>query len=203
MNNDLFPTAAARRLAFAALMTWLAGPVVAQAQTSTPAPQPAAAATAPPQTSGPRSTIGTRPVYTLPQIAEMARQSSPLLAVGRAEIDAAQAGTLTARAYPNPELGLEPGRLSPRTPAAITGSSTVISIGQPLENPWLREARLFDVYRPKAGTSGGGLAPDERSLAVRLVLNRDDATLTEDDIETTVKAVLDALQQRVAARLRA
>lgn len=158
MNNDLFPTAAARRLAFAALMTWLAGPVVAQAQTSTPAPQPAAAATAPPQTSGPRSTIGTRPVYTLPQIAEMARQSSPLLAVGRAEIDAAQAGTLTARAYPNPELGLEPGRLSPRTPAAITGSSTVISIGQPLENPWLREARI------RSADSGVELARS-RSLA--------------------------------------
>lgn len=158
MNNDLFPTAAARRLAFAALMTWLAGPVVAQAQTSTPAPQPAAAATAPPQTSGPRPTIGTRPVYTLPQIAEMARQSSPLLAVGRAEIDAAQAGTLTARAYPNPELGLEPGRLSPRTPAAITGSSTVISIGQPLENPWLREARI------RSADSGVELARS-RSLA--------------------------------------
>ena len=70
-------------------------------------------------------------------------------------------------------------------------------------SPWLRDAVLFDVYRPKKGAPAGSLAADEKSLAVRLVLNRDDATLTEDDIETTVKAVLDALQQRVAARLRA
>ncbi|WP_374523304.1 phenylalanine--tRNA ligase subunit beta [Hydrogenophaga sp.] len=70
-------------------------------------------------------------------------------------------------------------------------------------SPWLRDAVLFDVYRPKKGAPAGSLASDEKSLAVRLVLNRDDATLTEDDIETTVKAVLDALQQRVAARLRA
>ena len=70
-------------------------------------------------------------------------------------------------------------------------------------NPWLREARLFDVYRPKAGGAGGGLAADERSLAVRLILSRDDATLTEEDIEATVKASLESLQQRVGARLRA
>ena len=40
-------------------------------------------------------------------------------------------------------------------------------------------------------------------LAVRLVLSRDDATLTDEQIDATVGAVLDALQQRVSARLRA
>lgn len=85
---------------------------------------------------------------------------------------------------------------------AVTHDAVMAAIHAP-GNPWLREARLFDVYRPKAGTSGGGLAPDERSLAVRLVLNRDDATLTEEDIEAVVKASLEALQQRVGARLRA
>ena len=47
------------------------------------------------------------------------------------------------------------------------------------------------------------MAADEKSLAVRLVLNRDDATLTDEDIEATVKAALESLQTRVAARLRA
>jgi phenylalanyl-tRNA synthetase beta chain len=79
----------------------------------------------------------------------------------------------------------------------------VIAAIRSVGSPWLRDAVLFDVYRPKKGAPAGSLAADEKSLAVRLVLNRDDATLTEDDIEATVKAVLDALQQRVAARLRA
>ena len=79
----------------------------------------------------------------------------------------------------------------------------VMAAARSTGSAWLREAVLFDVYRPKKGVPAGSLAPDEKSLAVRLVLNRDDATLTEDDIEATVKAVLDALQQRVAARLRA
>jgi phenylalanyl-tRNA synthetase beta chain len=73
-------------------------------------------------------------------------------------------------------------------------------------SPWLRDVVLFDVYRPKkqasAETSATSLAADEKSLAVRLVLNRDDATLTEEDIDVAVKAVLDSLAQRVDARLR-
>lgn len=67
---------------------------------------------------------------------------------------------------------------------------------------WLRDAVLFDVYRPKKGAAAGSLSADEKSLAVRLVLNRDDATLTEEQIEATVAAVLAALQQRTGARLR-
>jgi phenylalanyl-tRNA synthetase beta chain len=67
---------------------------------------------------------------------------------------------------------------------------------------WLRDAVLFDVYRPKKGTPAGSLSADEKSLAVRLVLNRDDATLTEEQIEATVAGVLAALQQHTGARLR-
>jgi phenylalanyl-tRNA synthetase beta chain len=67
---------------------------------------------------------------------------------------------------------------------------------------WLRDAVLFDVYRPRKGAPAGSLSADEKSLAVRLVLNRDDATLTEEQIEATVAAVLAALQQRTGARLR-
>jgi phenylalanyl-tRNA synthetase beta chain len=72
-------------------------------------------------------------------------------------------------------------------------------------SPWLKEAVLFDVYRPKKTAEGGSgaLAADEKSLAVRLTFNRDDATLTDEDIESTVRTVLDALVQRVSARLRA
>ena len=69
----------------------------------------------------------------------------------------------------------------------------------------LRDVVLFDLYRPKKQGPGesGGLAADEKSLAVRLLLGRDDATLTEGVIDQTVHTVVQALAQRVAARLRA
>jgi phenylalanyl-tRNA synthetase beta chain len=65
----------------------------------------------------------------------------------------------------------------------------------------LRSATLFDVYRPQQANSS--LQLGEKSLAVRLVLSSDAATLTDEDIEAAVQAVLSNLQQQVQARLRA
>jgi phenylalanyl-tRNA synthetase beta chain len=66
---------------------------------------------------------------------------------------------------------------------------------------YLQEAQLFDVYRPKA------LATQEtaplRSLGVRLTLSSIDATLTEAQIEQSVKAVLEQLDRDLGARQRA
>ena len=88
---------------------------------------------------------------------------------------------------------------------AVTHAAVVDAI-RASGNPWLRDVLLFDVYRPKkqAGGQGGAgtLAEDEKSLALRLVLNRDDATLTEEDIEATVKGALASVEQRLAGRLR-
>ncbi|WP_310609393.1 phenylalanine--tRNA ligase subunit beta [Limnohabitans sp.] len=65
----------------------------------------------------------------------------------------------------------------------------------------LRNAVLFDVYRPKAESAA--MAMDEKSLAVRLTLNSDEATLNEAQIEGVVQAVLAELANQVSARLRA
>jgi phenylalanyl-tRNA synthetase beta chain len=66
-----------------------------------------------------------------------------------------------------------------------------------IDTAWLKRATLFDVYRPKVADG-----QNEKSLAVRLVLNRDDASLTDEAIESTVALVLKSLSERVGARLR-
>ncbi|MBA3623949.1 MAG: phenylalanine--tRNA ligase subunit beta [Methylibium sp.] len=65
----------------------------------------------------------------------------------------------------------------------------------------VRDARLFDVYRPKSPSAD--MIAGERSLAVRLELLDDDATLTDERIDAAVKSVLDTLRVRLGARLRA
>ena len=65
----------------------------------------------------------------------------------------------------------------------------------------LRHAVLFDVYRPKMDAAGG-LAVGEKSLAVRLSLHSDEATLTDAQIEAAMGAVMASLSERVSARLR-
>ena len=65
----------------------------------------------------------------------------------------------------------------------------------------LRSATLFDIYRPKEASAS--LRLGEKSLAVRLVLSSDEATLTEQHIEQAVQAVIERLQADLSARLRA
>lgn len=67
----------------------------------------------------------------------------------------------------------------------------------------LRDAVLFDVYRAKPGQAAAGLAENEKSLAVRLTFNSMESTLTDEQIESAVQAVLVSLQQKLGARLRA
>lgn len=64
----------------------------------------------------------------------------------------------------------------------------------------VREARLFDIYKPKAAVADIG--PDERSVAVRLELQDEDTTLTDERIDAAVRAVVETLGARVGARLR-
>jgi phenylalanyl-tRNA synthetase beta chain len=87
---------------------------------------------------------------------------------------------------------------------AVTHAEVMEAIRAP-GSSLLRDAVLFDVYRPKKladGSLSGGLAVDEKSLAVRLTLNRDDATLTDEEIDAVITEVLEALKGRLNARLR-
>jgi len=64
----------------------------------------------------------------------------------------------------------------------------------------LRDAFLFDVYKPQQASAG--LALDEKSLAVRLTLARSDATLTDEQIETAVRAIVERIATQLGGRLR-
>jgi phenylalanyl-tRNA synthetase beta chain len=65
----------------------------------------------------------------------------------------------------------------------------------------VRSATLFDVYRPKADVAD--FAAGERSLAVRLELLSDDATLTDEIIDAAVAAAIARATAACGARLRA
>lgn len=68
----------------------------------------------------------------------------------------------------------------------------------------LRDAQLFDVYRPKIAKDAAPAADGatDRSLAVRLTLNSDENTLSEEQIESAVKAIVDQLTVSLGARQR-
>lgn len=69
----------------------------------------------------------------------------------------------------------------------------------------LRDATLFDIYRPKPTPEAGKteLAVPLKSMAVRLTLNSEEATLTDEQIDVAVQAVLTSLRDSLGARQRA
>jgi phenylalanyl-tRNA synthetase beta chain len=70
----------------------------------------------------------------------------------------------------------------------------------------LREASLFDIYRPQpaqgGSPAGGGLAEGQKSMAVRLSFNSDGATLTDEQVEAALRLIIDQLGACLGARLR-
>jgi len=71
----------------------------------------------------------------------------------------------------------------------------------------LRDATLFDIYRPQPARDGaapasGGLAQGEKSMAVRLTFQNDGATLTDEQVEPAVRAIVEQLGAALGGRLR-
>ena len=62
--------------------------------------------------------------------------------------------------------------------------------------PLLRGVALFDIYR------GRPLADGDKSLAYRLTLRDDERTLTEDELDAAVAAVVAGLTADIGARFR-
>ncbi len=84
---------------------------------------------------------------------------------------------------------------------SVTYAALMAAIYHANTQDLLKGATLFDVYRPQQASAGMQLG--EKSLAVRLTLSSDVATLTDDDIEAAVQAILASLQSQLQARLRA
>jgi phenylalanyl-tRNA synthetase beta chain len=98
----------------------------------------------------------------------------------------------------------------PRHPAALRDLAVVVGEGvthdalmaavTAANDPIVQSARLFDVFKPAQATAD--LAAGERSLALRIELQDENATLTDERIEQAMAAVTASLQTRVGARRR-
>lgn len=84
-----------------------------------------------------------RKTYTLDDLISIAIEKNPSVAVFNANLEAAKAGVISARAYPNPEVDFQRGSAKSLDASESKGEYS-IGIGQPLEWPKKR------LYRQKA-----------------------------------------------------
>ena len=88
----------------------------------------------------------------------------------------------------------------------VTHAELMAAIWAAPSDGLLRDATLFDIYRPKPAHGDTAVVPAqpaEKSLAVRLTLNSDDATLTDTQIDNAVRAIVAQLSAAIGARQRA
>ena len=85
-------------------------------------------------------------------------------------------------------------------PESTTHAALMAAINDADTKGLLKEVRLFDVYRPQQESTA--MQSGEKSLAVRLVLSSEAATLTEEQIESAVQTVVANLQTVLQARMR-
>lgn len=78
---------------------------------------------------------------TLAESFALAERHNPRLRVSEADIEFAQAGTITAAARPNPNFATQVGRQYVRVPGNVTGLVNTFSYAQPLELGQLRSTR--------------------------------------------------------------
>jgi phenylalanyl-tRNA synthetase beta chain len=83
---------------------------------------------------------------------------------------------------------------------SVTHDAVLAAVRSAATGGLLRDAFLFDVYKPKQAAAGLGL--HEKSLAVRLTLASSDATLTDEQIDAAVKAVVERIAGDLGGRLR-
>ena len=86
-------------------------------------------------------------------------------------------------------------------PDSVTHAALMAAIHAANTQGLLRSATLFDVYRPQE--AGANMQLGEKSLAVRLMLSNDVASLTDECIELAIQSILGSLQSQLRARLRA
>jgi cobalt-zinc-cadmium efflux system outer membrane protein len=77
----------------------------------------------------------------LPQVLKLLEDHNPTLANAKARQEAAQAALITSKAYPNPELEIGGGASTGIGPGALNGSNGQFMFAQPLDLPFVRQAR--------------------------------------------------------------
>jgi len=105
----------------------------------------------------------TAQTLSLKEALDLAAEKHPLLSAAQAGVRRAEAGTVTARAYPNPTLLGQGGRQQVRIPGNVTGPVQLLSFSQPLELGLLRPTRLKAAEQARSVAEAG---VESRRLAV-------------------------------------
>ncbi len=135
---------------------------------------------------------------TIIELQRLGLESNGLVKAAQSKVEVAEAGVISAGAYPNPELEFMGGHNRARAVGPITGNSYGGFISQRIENPFLRIARIGSA---EAGVeaSQAGLDRVRADLAAALRVRAYELLLRQEiaNVESGVLDLMEEIRRRV------
>lgn len=142
------------------------------------------------------------PSVTLRDALVAVLRHNPEIAAASQQRAVADAETLIARAYPNPEIDVSSGNWRPRMGTAGNGNVQTFSVSQPIELPSVRKARAevagqgVIAAEAVAGAVRNDVGSEARAAFFQLLRRQEEARLAAGNV-----VLLDDILQRVRTRV--
>lgn len=139
--------------------------------------------------------------YSVTDIQRIGLQANGLMQAARSQVDIARAGISSASAFPNPEVTFKAGPDSRRLPEIDTGPASMqreITVSQPLENPFLRSARI-GAAEAGVEVSLASLEQTRADLAAQIRISLYEYLLRQAlaGMETDIHDLMEQIQRRI------
>lgn len=139
--------------------------------------------------------------YSVTDIQRIGLQANGLMRAARSQVDIARAGISSASAFPNPEVTFKAGPDSRRLPEIDTGPASMqreITVSQPLENPFLRSARI-GAAEAEVEVSLASLEQTRADLAAQIRISLYEYLLKQAlaGMETDIHDLMEQIQRRI------
>lgn len=139
--------------------------------------------------------------YSPEEIQRLGLEANGLVLAARSQVNIAEAGIVSASAFPNPEVTFMAGPDTPRLPFELTGPSSMqrqVTVNQPLENPFLRNARIGSA---EAGVEASRANLDlvRTDLAAQLRVRTYEVLLRQElaSMETGIYDLMEEIRRRI------
>lgn len=139
--------------------------------------------------------------YSPEEIQRLGLEANGLVLAARSQVNIAEAGIVSASAFPNPEVTFMAGPDTPRLPFELTGPSSMqrqVTVNQPLENPFLRSARIGSA---EAGVEASRANLDlvRTELAAQLRVRTYEVLLRQElaSMETGIYDLMEEIKRRI------
>ncbi|HTH94263.1 MAG TPA: TolC family protein [Rhodocyclaceae bacterium] len=148
------------------------------------------------------SALADTPAYTREQLESLARASSPAILAARNQIETAAAAVRTAGAWPNPEIEYQKGDGRARQITGVPGKVETYTITQPIDMPWVRNARIgaAEAGLASAQALGRGLVSD---VIARIRLRYFDVLRRQAEVKAAEEDLtqMESVRDRIALRV--